>query len=176
MPKQSGVSESWGGSLSKRTLIGLFALALGVLIIDQTTKIWADNAIKLYEKISVIDGLFNLTLAYNKGAAFSFLADQAGWQRWFFSGLKLVVSVVLVIWLFRLKPHEKPLGVCLALILGGAVGNLIDRVLYGHVIDFLDFFYQQHHWPAFNVADMAICIGGASMVVVSFFGDNSSAG
>lgn len=161
MPKQSG--------LNKKTLMWLFALAIGILLIDQATKIWADNTIKLYEKIPVIDGLFNLTLAYNKGAAFSFLADQAGWQRWFFSGLKLVVSVVLVVWLFRLKPQEKWLGVSLALILGGAVGNLIDRVLYGHVIDFLDFFYKNNHWPAFNVADMAICMGGVSMVLASFW-------
>lgn len=161
--------------MSKRTLIGLFALAFGVLVIDQITKIWTDNAIELYQRIPVIDGVFNLTLAYNKGAAFSFLADQPGWQRWFFTVLALMVSVVLIVWLFRLKPHEKLLGVCLALILGGAVGNLIDRVLYGHVIDFLDFFYKDYHWPAFNVADMAICIGGVSMVLVSFFLDKKSA-
>lgn len=164
MPKQDDLNKK----LSKRTLLGLFALVFVVLLVDQTTKIWANNAIELYEKIPVIDGVFNLTLAYNKGAAFSFLANQTGWQRWFFTGLALVVSLVLLVWLFRLKPQEKWLGVCLALILGGAVGNLIDRVLYGHVIDFLDFFYKNNHWPAFNVADMAICVGGVSMVLVSF--------
>lgn len=161
MPKQSG--------LTTRSTVWLFVLAAVVLVLDQSTKLWADNAMELYDKKPVIDGLFNLTLAYNKGAAFSFLADQPGWQRWFFAVLAFVVSIVLAVWMLRLKSNEKTLGLCLALILGGAVGNLVDRVLYGYVIDFLDFFYKNSHWPAFNVADMAICVGGVSMVLASFF-------
>jgi signal peptidase II len=103
--------------------------------------------------------LFNLTLVYNRGAAFSFLSQAGGWQRWFFAVLALVVSVGLVIWLRKLKRHEFYSAIGLTLILGGAIGNLIDRVRLGYVIDFLDVYYQQWHWPAFNIADSAITVG-----------------
>ncbi len=122
----------------------------------------------VYETLSVLP-FFNLTLAYNEGAAFSFLSDQGGWQRWFFALMASGVTIVLVVWLSRLR-GEKVLALSLALVIGGAVGNLIDRLLFGHVIDFLDFFYGQYHWPAFNVADIAISIGVALLFIDALLG------
>jgi signal peptidase II len=133
-------------------------LSLAVILLDQATKQIAESMLTLYESVYVMP-LFDLTLLYNKGAAFSFLSDQDGWQRWFFTVLALVVTVVLTVWLWRLKQQEKWVAVALSLIIGGAVGNVIDRILFGHVIDFLHFHYQEHYWPAFNIADSAITIG-----------------
>lgn len=144
-----------------------YLLAVVVLLLDQATKLLAEHSLLLHETVPVVP-FFNITLAYNTGAAFSFLADQGGWQRWFFSLLALLVSIALVVWISRLKRHEKGVGYALSLILGGAVGNLIDRVLYGHVIDFLDVYYGSYHWPAFNIADSAICVGAVLMVWYSF--------
>lgn len=144
-----------------------YVLAIVVIILDQITKIWVNNALDYREVIPVIP-FFNITLAYNPGAAFSFLADQPGWQRWFFTVLALVISTVLVVWIKKLKPEELSLGVPLGLILGGAIGNVIDRIAYGHVIDFLDVYYESHHWPAFNIADSAICVGAVLMIWFSF--------
>jgi len=100
-----------------------------------------------------------MTLAHNYGAAFSFLSDAGGWQRWLFTGLASVVTLVLIVWLFRLQAKEKLTAAGLGLIIGGAVGNLIDRVLNGYVVDFIDVYYQDWHWPAFNLADSAITCG-----------------
>jgi len=105
---------------------------------------------------------------HNEGAAFSFLADAGGWQRWFFSVLAFVISIVLIVWIKRLKTEEKMLAVSLSLILGGAVGNLIDRVRFGYVVDFIDVYYDAMHWPAFNIADSAITIGAVWMIITSF--------
>jgi len=121
---------------------------------------------QLYQSIPVIP-YFSLTYVHNTGAAFSFLSQAGGWQRWFFAGLALTVSVVITIWLARLKKHEILLAVALSLVLGGAVGNLIDRLLYGYVIDFLDVYYQDWHWPAFNIADSAITLGVSLMLLES---------
>ena len=133
-------------------------LSLLVVALDQGSKQLAEATLQLHERVPLLP-VFNLTLAYNEGAAFSFLSDQGGWQRWLFTGLALGVTVVLLVWLSRLRPGERLLAAALALIVGGAVGNLIDRILWGHVIDFLDFHYQQWHWPAFNLADSAIVVG-----------------
>jgi len=118
----------------------------------------------------------NFALAYNYGAAFSFLGDQGGWQRWFFVALAAVVSIVILIWLARLKDSETPTAIGLALVLGGAVGNLIDRTLHGRVIDFIDvyanwdvFFLNNGHFATFNVADIAINIGAAILIFSSLF-------
>ncbi len=108
-----------------------------------------------------------MTLVFNKGAAFSFLSDAGGWQRWFFTGLSSLVSVALLVWLLRLKSDERLTAVSLALILGGALGNLIDRIRLGQVVDFLDFHWQQSHWPAFNLADSAITVGVVLMLLCS---------
>jgi len=142
------------------------SLTMLVIVLDQITKIWADSALQLYRPVEVVP-FFNLMLAYNPGAAFSFLSDAGGWQRWFFTVLSSVVSVVLIVWLYRLKEHERWMAASLSLILAGAVGNLIDRIAYGHVIDFIDVYYQSHHWPAFNIADSAICIGAVIMITLT---------
>jgi len=133
-------------------------LSLFLLILDQASKQLAEAGLQLYERIPLLP-FFNLTLAYNEGAAFSFLSNQDGWQRWLFSGLALLVTLVLVMWMKRLRSDERLLAIALALIIGGALGNLIDRMLWGHVIDFLDLYYRQWHWPAFNLADSAIVLG-----------------
>ena len=143
-------------------------LSIVVVILDQSSKLWIDSNMTLYERLPLIDGFFDLTLAYNPGAAFSFLADAGGWQRWFFTILSTVVTLILVVWLKRLPAHEKITAVALALIIGGAIGNLIDRIAYGHVIDFLLVYYQQWSWPAFNVADSAISIGVILMLLALF--------
>lgn len=133
-------------------------LSLFVLILDQASKQLAEASLQLSERIPLLP-FFNLTLAYNEGAAFSFLSDEGGWQRWLFSGLALLVTLVLVVWMKRLRSDERLLAIALALIIGGALGNLVDRMLWGHVIDFLDLYYRQWHWPAFNLADSAIVLG-----------------
>lgn len=138
-----------------------------VIVFDQLSKWWANSALELYQSIAVLP-FFNITLAYNHGAAFSFLASESGWQRWFFTGLAVVVSIVLLFWLKRLKTDAKLEAISLALILGGALGNVIDRVIHGYVIDFLDVYYGTYHWPAFNVADSAICIGAILLILDSF--------
>ncbi len=143
-------------------------LSIAVIVIDQLSKLWVDNNLLLHARLPLIDGYFDLTLAYNPGAAFSFLADAGGWQRWFFTILSTVVTIILVVWLKRLPAHEKINAAALALIIGGAIGNLIDRMADGHVIDFLLVYYQQWSWPAFNVADRAISAGVVLMLLALF--------
>jgi len=142
-------------------------LSLITLILDQWSKIAINGSMQLYESIALIPG-FNLTYVHNTGAAFSFLSEAGGWQRWFFAFTAFAISAVLTIWLYRLKQNERLLALALSLVLGGAIGNLIDRVAYGYVIDFLDVYYQSWHWPAFNIADSAICIGVFLMLLESF--------
>lgn len=135
-----------------------------VLILDQASKLAVDANMQLHDSIPLLP-YFNLYYAHNTGAAFSFLAQAGGWQRWLFAALALVVSGVIGVWLTKLQRHETLLATALSLVLGGAIGNLIDRVAYGYVIDFLDVYYQDWHWPAFNIADSAICIGVALMLL-----------
>jgi signal peptidase II len=144
-------------------------LSLAVLVMDQASKQLIVASFMLYENLEILP-VFNLTLTYNRGAAFSFLSDQPGWQRWFLTVVAAVVTLVMVLWLRGLKQHERLTAMALSLVIGGAVGNLVDRVLFGHVIDFLDFHYGQHHWPAFNVADSAISTGVAVMLYEILFG------
>ncbi|MGE6792620.1 signal peptidase II [Pseudomonas guineae] len=149
-------------------------LSLLVFVLDQASKFYFDNSLTMYQQIVIIPDYFSWTLAYNTGAAFSFLADAAGWQRWFFAAIALVVSVILVVWLKRLKPSETWLAVALALVLGGALGNLVDRVVFGHVVDFILLHWrQQWYFPAFNVADMAIT-GGAILLALDMFKSEKS--
>jgi signal peptidase II len=143
---------------------GRFGLALLVLVLDQVTKVWAEAALGYAQPVALLPFL-NLTLVYNLGAAFSFLADAGGWQRSFFIVLSSVISLVLVVWIWRLPPGARLLGSALALVLGGAVGNLVDRLAYGHVIDFIDLHAGGWHWPAFNVADSAITCGVLLLLV-----------
>ncbi|NOQ93233.1 MAG: lipoprotein signal peptidase [Methylophaga sp.] len=137
-----------------------------VIVLDQISKWVMVSWLSLYETVAVIP-YFNLTMAHNTGAAFSFLAGAGGWQRWFFVCLTAVISIGLFIWLRKLA-KTKLEAVSISLILGGAIGNVIDRLYFGYVIDFLDVYYGTYHWPAFNIADSAICIGAALLIIDSF--------
>lgn len=129
-----------------------------VLVLDQASKLWVDHAFRLHESLELAP-FFNLTYLRNTGAAFSFLGDAGGWQRWLFMGLALAASGLLGWWLWTLKAGQHLQAASISLILGGAVGNLIDRTLYGYVIDFFDFHVASWHFAAFNVADSAITVG-----------------
>jgi signal peptidase II len=134
------------------------AIAGLVIFFDWYTKQWASESLTLYRPSQVFSWL-NWTLAHNFGAAFSFLSDAGGWQRWFFTILAVGVTAVLLVWLFRLRTGEWRTGLALGLIIGGAVGNVADRITLGYVVDFIDVHYKGWHWPAFNVADSAITCG-----------------
>jgi signal peptidase II len=146
-----------------------------VLVSDQFSKWLANNSLALGESITLLP-MVALTKAYNYGAAFSFLGNASGWQRWFFIVLAAVVSAVLLVWLARLAPHERRSAAALSLILGGAVGNLVDRVLYGYVIDFIDVYYHTWHWPTFNVADSAITLGAGLLILDALVGNRQVSG
>lgn len=142
-------------------------LTLVCLLVDQITKHWVAGSFDLYESINVLP-FFNLTYVHNPGAAFSFLADQGGWQRWFFTAIATVASIIFIVWMCKTPKQQTLLGLALALMLSGALGNLIDRALFGYVIDFLDFHWAGYHFPAFNIADSMIFIGAALMILDSF--------
>lgn len=143
-------------------------LTVAVIVIDQITKLLIVQNFSYGERLNLLPVL-DLTLAYNTGAAWSFLAAESGWQRWMFSGLAIVVAAVLVIWLKRLKARTQGLLACaLSLILAGALGNVIDRVRLGHVIDFILAYWDEHAFPIFNVADSAITIGAALLLLDAF--------
>ena len=142
----------------------LLAVTPLILLVDQLTKLYIDGTMKVYQSIPVIDGLFNITYLRNRGAAFSFLAE-ASWRLPFFL-IATVIAVIAILVAFRkLRDDQRFAAVSLSLILSGAVGNLIDRVRMGEVIDFLDVYWKNHHWPAFNVADSAICVGVALLAL-----------
>ena len=143
-----------------------------IIVFDQGTKAIAQTWLSLYEPV-VIAPMFNLQLVYNSGAAFSFLSDAGGWQRWLFIGLSVVVSGVIIHWLYGVGADQRWLPVGLMLMLGGAAGNLGDRIFRnGLVVDFLDFHVGQIHWPAFNIADSAICAGVAVVFVAMIWDKN----
>jgi signal peptidase II len=152
---------------SKLIFVWLLISAL-VVALDWWTKGLASAHLTLYRPLEVVPGL-NLTLAHNYGAAFSFLSDAGGWQRWLFTALASVVTLVLFVWLLRLPAREKLTGVALSLVIGGAIGNLVDRVALGYVVDFIDVYYRDWHWPAFNVADSAITCGVILLLVDGLF-------
>lgn len=149
-------------------MIRWLALSILVILLDQISKRLAVDLIALHHSIEVLP-FFNWTLMYNEGAAFSFLSDQGGWQRWFLIILSSIVTAVLTIWLFRLQRDERPIAIALALIIGGAIGNLIDRILLGRVVDFVHLHYNEYYWPAFNIADSAITVGVTIMIVDALF-------
>ena len=140
--------------------LGIAAL---VLIADQFTKVLIVSTYQLGEGFPVTD-FFNIVRVHNEGAAFSFLATAGGWQRWFFTGLG-VAATFFMVWMLKKHPGQKLFGLAIACILGGAIGNVIDRVLYGYVVDFLDFHYAGIHFPAFNVADCGISVGAALLIL-----------
>ena len=149
-------------------------LALVVLVLDIITKRWVES-ILLHGQQIPLTGFFNLVLTYNAGAAFSFLSDASGWQRWFFSAIAASASG-LIIYLLRKHAADKLFCMALSLILGGALGNLWDRITLGHVVDFLDFHVSNYHWPAFNVADSAIFLGAMLLILDSFRRKESGTG
>jgi signal peptidase II len=144
-------------SINTQAFLGWMGLASLLLILDQLTKIIAKN--NLFENVSQpVTSFLNWTLIYNSGAAFSFLAQAGGWQRWFFTGLGIIAALVMI-WLIRKNASQRVFSLALSLLLSGAIGNVIDRIAYGAVVDFIDVHYMGWHWPAFNIADSAITIG-----------------
>jgi signal peptidase II len=139
------------------------SIAALILIADQFTKVLIVSTYQLGEGFAV-NSFFNIVRVHNEGAAFSFLATAGGWQRWFFTGLG-VVATFFMVWMLKKHPGQKLFGLAIACILGGAIGNVIDRVLYGYVVDFLDFHYAGIHFPAFNVADCGISVGAALLIL-----------
>ncbi len=155
-------------------LMHSLAIASVVLLFDQLSKWWALSNLKLGIPEEVLPFL-NWLLLFNPGAAFSFLAQSSGWQRWFFTVLGLLASAY-IFWLLRKSQQDKLLSFALSLILGGALGNVLDRIMYGAVVDFIDLYYQYWHWPAFNLADSAICLGATLIVLTELrktFGKSS---
>jgi len=147
----------------KLSFIRCLAIASITLLLDQLTKWWALSNLQLGVPEPVLPFL-NWLLLFNPGAAFSFLAQGSGWQRWFLTVLGLAASIYIV-WLLRKSLGDQMLCWALSLILGGALGNVLDRIMYGAVVDFIDVYYANWHWPAFNIADSAICIGAALLIL-----------
>jgi signal peptidase II len=142
-------------------------LSLAVILLDQATKFLVVRFLELYERVEVLP-ILEFTRLHNTGAAFSMLANASGWQRWFFISLGLVISVVLVVWIWRLPRGPRRLPIALALILGGALGNVIDRLYHGFVVDFIHAHWGSAYFPAFNIADSAITIGALLMLIDAF--------
>lgn len=151
----------------RRVLLCAFIIAALVLI-DQISKHWMIKHLIPYQS-QVIAPFFNLTLAFNQGAAFSFLHDQSGWQRWFFTGFAVIFIALFGYLICRSKRQHTVVYAALSLVTAGAIGNVIDRIRYGYVIDFLDFHIKTWHWPVFNIADSAISIGIAIYIIWTIF-------
>ena len=141
-----------------------FVLSILIVVLDQASKYWAGASLSPYRPLAIFP-MLNFTLAYNTGAAFSFLNGAGDWHRWFFAGFSLLMSTVLIVWLYRTPSQDRLVSAGISLILGGAVGNLIDRAFYGYVVDFIDVYYQHHHFATFNIADSAICVGAAFFIL-----------
>ena len=149
--------------------MGYFAVIIGAVLTDQLTKAWILGAFNLYESREIIPGFLNLVYVTNSGAAFSMFASvDSPWRHYFFLGIGLLAIIGLTIAYFKLRRVNRIYPIGLALIAGGAIGNLIDRIRFGSVVDFLDFYVGNFHWPAFNVADSAICIGAALCIFINF--------
>jgi len=140
------------------------SIAVAGLVLDQASKLYIDRVMSLYQSIPVIDGLFNIFYIRNKGAAFSFLS-HVSWRLPFFIAISTIASMIILVAFKKLRDEQKLAQVSMAMIFSGAVGNLIDRVRLGEVIDFLDVYWKSHHWPAFNVADSLICVGVALLAL-----------
>jgi signal peptidase II (EC:3.4.23.36). Aspartic peptidase. MEROPS family A08 len=169
----SSVNDMAGNSISRlwftptRGASNWLWLSFLVVIVDQATKALVVSTIKLRDPIELLP-ILDLVYLENTGAAFSILAQAGGWQRWFFIGLALVISVVLMLWLRRIRSEQTLLALGLSLILGGALGNVIDRVMHGYVVDFIYFHWGPHYFPAFNIADTAISIGAGCLLLDAF--------
>ena len=162
---------SSSSSLKHGALKWLWLSAL-VIALDLSTKAIASHYLVLHQPVPVFPG-FNWTLMHNTGAAFSFLSDASGWQRWFFTVIAIVVSVGITIWMKRLHSSQVWLAISLALILGGALGNVWDRLTLGYVVDFIQVYYDRWYYPAFNIADSAISVGAVMLIIDSLRGNRS---
>ncbi|MGB5560815.1 MAG: signal peptidase II [Sedimenticolaceae bacterium] len=149
-------------------MLRLLWISVVVVVLDQLSKFWMLASFDEYEVLTVWP-VFNLTLVFNTGAAFSFLSDAGGWQRWFFVAIGVVVSAVMVVWLGKLQARERLTAYGLAFVIGGAIGNLIDRVWLGKVVDFLQWHWQDWYWPSFNLADSAITLGVVLLLIDGLF-------
>lgn len=153
--KQSGVRWLWLAAL-----VFVADISIKLVVMNNMGYGWTN-------RIEILP-FFNLLYVHNLGAAFSFLSDQPGWQRWFFTGIAFVVSAMLIIWMRKLPAAESWNNPAYAMVIGGALGNVFDRLVHGFVVDYLDFFWGNYHWPAFNLADAAICIGAVMIVLDGF--------
>jgi len=144
-------------------------ISLLVVALDQATKQIAESQLTPHQAVNLLP-YFDWYLTYNTGAAFSFLANAGGWQRWLFTAIAVVISLIIVQWMRKLPSEETLTAVSLSLILGGAIGNLIDRVYLGHVIDYIQIWLGSYPWPAFNIADAAISVGAVMLILSSFSG------
>jgi len=142
----------------------LLAIVICIVVLDQLTKFQAVNNLEPGERIAVFTG-FDLWRVHNYGAAFSFLNDAGGWQRWLLTGISLVASIILATWLWRLPKSQRLLAIALAVLLAGALGNLIDRLVFGYVVDFISVYYADWRFATFNIADAAISVGAALLVL-----------
>jgi len=157
---------------AQRSAIRWLWLAFAVVVLDQATKLYIIANFELYDRIEVLP-VFDITRLHNTGAAFSFLAGAGGWQRWFFIVLGLIVSSLVIAWLARLPLKGRGwLAVALSLVVGGAIGNVIDRIWLGYVVDFLSVHYNDWYFPAFNVADSAISVGAVILLIESLLGED----
>lgn len=147
----------------------LLWISLLVILLDQVTKQVAMASLPFHKLVEVMPG-FDWYLTFNEGAAFSFLADAGGWQRWFFTITTIIISLVILFWIKQLPKNEKMTAVSLCLILGGALGNLIDRIYLGYVIDYIQVWLGNYPWPAFNIADAAISVGATILILSGFIG------
>lgn len=160
----------------KPDALAWLALSALVVVLDQLTKWWVLTHLPEYTAIPVIEGFWNWYRTYNTGAAFSFLADAGGWQKWFFTLLAIGISGLLAFWLARTPRGDWRTALPFALVVGGALGNVIDRQIHGHVVDFIQWHWRDYYWPAFNLADSAIVGGAIGIAVFGLFPGKKRAG
>ncbi len=153
----------------KPNALSWLGVSLLVLVLDQLTKLWVLRSLPEFQPVTVIEGVWNWYRTYNTGAAFSLLGDAGGWQQYLFSGFAVAISAVLAWWLARTPRNDWRTALPFSLVIGGAVGNLLDRLQHGHVVDFIQWHWRGHYWPSFNVADSAIFVAAAILIATSLF-------
>ena len=155
----------------KSNALPWLGLSVVIIVLDWLSKQWALATLEFKTPMQVIDGFWNWTLVHNTGAAFSFLANAGGWQQWLFSGLAVLISGVCIVMLAKAERADWRTALPLALIIGGALGNLIDRIRFGYVIDFVHWYWRDFHWPVFNLADSAITLAAVLLITFTLFPD-----
>jgi signal peptidase II len=151
----------------ERTALPWLGVSVLVLLADQLSKLWVLRSLPEFRAVPVIDGFWNWYRTYNTGAAFSLLGDAGGWQQYLFSGFAIAISAVLGWWLAKTPRDDWKTALPFALVIGGAIGNLLDRLQHGHVVDFIQWHWRDHYWPSFNVADSAIFVAAAILILGS---------